>query len=47
MLTLGLISGFWVAMMLVLLPRVLAHPRAIQALPLRRDYPQRRKVRHS
>jgi hypothetical protein len=34
MLTLSLLSGLWVALMILVLPRVLAHPRALEPIAL-------------
>jgi hypothetical protein len=47
MLTLSMVTGIWIAIMLLVLPRVLAHPRAVHAHTGKRSYSQRRKPAHS
>ena len=46
MLSLSLVSGLWIAVMVLILPRVLAHPHAVQPLPLKRaNRPRHRGVK--
>jgi hypothetical protein len=44
MLNITLVAGLWIAMMLLVLPRVLAHPHAVQAkVPQNRKRPTHRR----
>lgn len=45
MLTLSLASGFWIAVMVLVLPRVLAHPHAVHPIPLKRNQQRRKGMR--
>lgn len=45
MLILSLVAGFWVSLMILVLPRVLAHPHAV-ALYEKRPYRRRPRASH-